>query len=101
VAPEDYQWAPFLARHQIVLDELAPDVSERYGYGADGHRIGGYCAFTQEDPRDPADPKLSLLQLDSDEHICWGDSGIAHWFIREADLRARDFSSVEYYWDCC
>lgn len=44
---------------------------------------------------------LGLLQLD-DEEICgWGDAGIAHWFIREADLRARNFANVRYYWVCC
>ena len=39
--------------------------------------------------------------LDSDEHVFWGDTGIAHWFIREPDLRARNFANVRYYWDCC
>lgn len=77
--------------------ELAPS----NGYDAAGHRLGGYCAFTQEDPRSPDDPMFSLLQLDSDAHIFWGDTGLGHWFIREADLRARDFSRVVYYWDCC
>jgi uncharacterized protein YwqG len=41
---------------------------------------------------------LSLLQLDSDDHIFWGDTGLGHWFIRDADLRAQDFSRVEYDW---
>jgi len=65
-------------------------------YSSAGHRIGGYCEFTQSDPRTADDPKLSLLQLDSDQHVFWGDTG-----IRDADLRARDFSRVEYCWDCC
>jgi uncharacterized protein YwqG len=66
-----------------------------------GHKIGGYCAFTQDDPRSLDDPMFSLLQLDSDEFTFWGDTGIAHWFVREADLRAADFSRTTYYWDCC
>jgi uncharacterized protein YwqG len=77
--------------------ELAPG----NGYDAAGHKLGGYCAFTQDDPRSPDDPMFSLLQLDSDAHIFWGDTGLGHWFIREPDLRARDFSRVVYYWDCC
>ncbi len=85
-------------RMLFTLDtELAPSD----GYGAAGHKLGGYCAFTQDDPREPEDPWFSLLQLDSDAHVRWGDMGIAHWFIREPDLRARDFSRVWYHWDCC
>ncbi len=70
---------------------------------ATGHRLGGHCAFTQDDPRTDDEPWFSLLQLDSEPHarIQWGDMGIAHWFIREADLRARDFTRVWYHWDCC
>jgi uncharacterized protein YwqG len=98
VSPEDYRWAAFLARNKLADCPIPDAVYNRYD--ASGHRIGGYCAFSQRDPRTPDDPKLSLLQLDSDGHVLWGDAGIAHWFIREADLRARDFSRVEYYWDC-
>jgi uncharacterized protein YwqG len=98
VSPEDYRWASFLARHELADRPIPEEVYSRYD--ASGHRIGGYCAFAQADPRKPDDPKLSLLQLDSDEHVLWGDAGLAHWFIREADLRTRDFSRVEYYWDC-
>lgn len=99
VAPEDCRWEPFLERHQLN-DGGTPDAAYKR-YSAAGHRIGGYCAFTQGDPRDPADPQMSLLQLDSDDHLFWGDSGIAHWFIREEDLLRCDFSKVEYTWDCC
>jgi uncharacterized protein YwqG len=99
VAPADCRWEPFLARHQIAADRVPDEAYD--SYANDGHRIGGYCAFTQTDPRDASDPPLSLLQLDSDENVAWGDAGIGHWFIREVDLRARDFSRVEYYWDCC
>ncbi len=95
----DYQWEPFCERHDIAVEtELGDDDSWMDSHG---HKIGGYCAFTQEDPRSPRDPMWSLLQLDSDEHVFWGDTGIAHWFIREADLRAATFANVRYYWDCC
>lgn len=69
---------------------------------AQGHKVGGYAYFTQDDPRRPEDPMLLLFQLDSDEHmdLMWGDMGVGHFFIREKDLRALDFSRVLYDWDC-
>lgn len=69
---------------------------------AQGHKVGGYAYFTQDDPRRPEDPMLLLLQLDSDEtmDLMWGDMGVGHFFIREKDLLARDFSRVLYDWDC-
>lgn len=67
-----------------------------------GHKLGGYAYFTQDDPRSAADPMLLLFQLDSDElmDLQWGDMGVGHFFIRESDLVARDFSRVRYSWDC-
>lgn len=67
-----------------------------------GHKIGGYAYFTQDDPRRPEDPMLLLLQLDSDERadLMWGDMGVGHFFIRESDLLKLDFSRVLYDWDC-
>lgn len=69
---------------------------------ATGHRIGGYAYFTQDDPRSKDNPMLLLLQLDSDEKmdLMWGDMGVGHFFIREQDLAARNFSGVLYDWDC-
>jgi uncharacterized protein YwqG len=90
----DYQWPRVLARARAGLFEI-PDED------ATGDRVGGYCAFTQEDPRDPDDPMLSLLQLDSSGDCQWGDLGIGHWFVREADLTARAFERVRFTWDCC
>lgn len=80
------------------------DVLEEYGkmVRPHGHKIGGYAYFTQDDPRRPSDPMLLLFQLDSDEpmDLMWGDMGVGHFFIREKDLVARDFSRVLYDWDC-
>lgn len=69
---------------------------------AQGHKIGGYAYFTQDDPRRAEDPMLLLFQLDSDERmdLMWGDMGVGHFFIREKELLARDFSKVLYDWDC-
>lgn len=68
-----------------------------------GHKIGGYPAFTQYDPRE-ADTghDFLLLQLDSEEirRIMWGDSGICGFFINREKLKELDFSDVIYNWDC-
>lgn len=79
-----------------VMGELEKSVR------AQGHKIGGYAYFTQDDPRRPEDPMLLLFQLDSDERmdLMWGDMGVGHFFIREKDLAALDFSRVLYDWDC-
>ena len=74
-----------------------------------GHKIGGYPAFTQEDPRGEEEQleryTVLLLQIDSGEadgrEIMWGDCGVANFFITPEDLAAQDFSRVLYTWDCC
>ena len=80
------------------------DVMDEFGKAVrpQGHKIGGYAYFTQDDPRRADDPMLLLFQLDSDElmDLMWGDMGVGHFFIREKDLVARDFSRVLYDWDC-
>jgi uncharacterized protein YwqG len=86
----------FDAAEWDVMDEFGKCVRPQ------GHKLGGYAYFTQDDPRTIQDPKLLLLQLDSDEtmDLMWGDMGVGHFFIREKDLVARDFSRVHYDWDC-
>jgi len=104
--PADY-------RFRKILAPLGPlsEASEEYAYSTlnqpPEHKLGGYAAFTQEDPRtyqgSGQDWQL-LLQIDSDanEHfeIMWGDVGIANFFIRPQDLQALDFSKVWFNWDC-
>lgn len=77
-------------------------------------RMGGYPAFTQEDPRGYNDEyakcTVLLFQSDSenggndennwDDEIMWGDCGVANFFISPEDLAKRDFSHVLYNWDC-
>ena len=46
-------------------------------------------------------PNILLFQLDTVEDIMWGDSGVGNFFIREEDLKNRDFTRVLYNWDCC
>ncbi|XP_055339803.1 uncharacterized protein YwqG-like [Paramacrobiotus metropolitanus] len=73
---------------------------------SNGHQIGGYPVFTQEDPRTGSSDLRGyelLFQLDSDgtNGIMWGDMGVGNFFIRPEDLEKRDFSKVAYNWDCC
>lgn len=74
-------------------------------------RIGGYPFFTQEDPRGYDDKysrhTIMLFQSDSESggegwenEVCWGDAGVANFFITPEDLAKRDFSNVMYTWDC-
>ena len=101
----DYQfYQHFGADFFRQFGEKEWDVMDEFGKAVrpQGHKIGGYAYFTQDDPRRPDDPMLLLFQLDSDElmDLMWGDMGVGHFFIREKDLAARDFSRVLYDWDC-
>lgn len=46
---------------------------------------------------------LLLLQLDSDEEtgMMWGDAGMLYFWIREDDLRERNFNDVWMILECC
>ncbi|MEL7316427.1 MAG: DUF1963 domain-containing protein, partial [Cyanobacteria bacterium J06559_3] len=84
-------------------EELLREFEEWVGSGW-GHKIGGYPGFTQTDPRDPRRHfwyDCLLLQMDSDEFIMWGDSGIGNFFINSGALEELDFSNVLFTWDCC
>lgn len=73
-------------------------------FATSGHRLGGYPCFTQWDPRGTnalEKEAVLLLQIDSDDHIMWGDVGVANFFILPQELAAGDFSRVAYTWDCC
>ena len=76
---------------------------------ADGHKIGGYPFFTQEDPRDNANEYSKydtlLFQLTSEsisvgKEIMFGDSGVCNFFIPKEKLIKKDFSDILYTWDC-
>jgi uncharacterized protein YwqG len=101
----DYQFAErFGAAFFEQFGDAEWDTQEAYDKAirSDGHKIGGYAYFLQDDPRTAKDPMLLLLQIDSDEpmDLLWGDTGVGHFFIRASDLAARDFSKVLYDWDC-
>ena len=83
---------------QVQQEEL-----EKY-FDSDGHKMGGYASFTQSDPRDYNRNQKSgfqLLQIDTDQQIMFGDSGIAHVFINPDDLAVGRFENAYFYWDCC
>ena len=104
VAITDYQFDQiFGADFFRQFGENEWDIMDDFGKSVrpQGHKTGGYAYFTQDDPRRPDDPMLLLFQLDSDEgmDLMWGDMGVGHFFIREKDLAAQDFSRVLYDWD--
>jgi len=95
--------------HYLGLDLMVDSDAELIdaydkAFKCDGHKVGGYAFFTQQDPRFYENREYSelLFQLDSDDSadIMWGDGGIANFFIKPEDLKRRDFSKILYNWDC-
>ncbi|MBP3717001.1 MAG: SEL1-like repeat protein [Paludibacteraceae bacterium] len=82
------------------LSEEAHSLIEDFA-DSDGHKIGGYPVFCQDDPRNE-NQTVVLLQIDSDSDndIWWGDSGVCGFFCTPEELKKRDFSNVLYNWDC-
>lgn len=69
-----------------------------------GHKIGGYAFFTQSDPRgndEKSKHDVLLLQIDTDDEIMFGDSGVANIFLNIEDLKNRKFENAYFNWDCC
>lgn len=109
----DYQFEPrILNLNPKSKYELYKDYQKVYEeyeklFHSEGHKIGGYPYFTQNDPREfetyKGEEYWLLFQMDTDDEagIMWGDSGIANFFISEQDLENRNFSRVLYNWDCC
>ncbi len=86
-------------QYPSISNELQDYVWDHFQ--SNGHKMGGYAFFTQDDPRSEEQRDyLLLLQIDSDKDICWGDAGVANFFIHPDDLRKKDFSKVMYNWDC-
>jgi uncharacterized protein YwqG len=69
-----------------------------------GHKIGGYAFFTQSDPREYEEHKkkdILLFQIDTDDEIMFGDSGVANVFINPDELKKKNFDKAYFNWDCC
>lgn len=86
-------WADENGHDKRIVDDIYLELD------GSGHKFGGYPYFTQSDPRAEGPYEL-LLQLDTDEHMMWGDAGVGGFFIDPADLARGDFSRVMYNWDC-
>lgn len=110
---EDFRFA------KITSQKLSLEAKDWYTKNSNqnGHKIGGYPHFAQDDPRfshwiencssELKPYSILLFQMDSDfskskngYNIIWGDAGVANFFIKPEDLAARDFSNVLYNWDC-
>lgn len=106
------EWNKECPEHEInSCFDLPEELYERVYDERDGcgHKLLGYPAFTQADPREYDDDKREfelLFQMDSETidelgcDILWGDLGIATFFIRPEQLAKLDFSEVAYNWDC-
>jgi uncharacterized protein YwqG len=109
----DYQFEPGILnlnpKSKYEIYDAYQKVYEEYEklFRSEGHKIGGYPYFTQNDPREfdtyKGENHILLFQMDSDHEagIMWGDCGVANFFISEQDLANKDFSRVLYNWDCC
>lgn len=89
--------------YQTTLPKSQQEEMDKLFYTI-GHKIGGYAYFTQSDPRDYDDKKkndLLLLQIDTDDEIMFGDSGVANVFLNADDLKRKDFDRAYFNWDCC
>ncbi|MEG3904675.1 YwqG family protein [Microcoleus sp. B4-C5] len=111
VCRSDYQFKHFFeaAKRENLSDLMRANNYKLEGWyhaniGNYQTKIGGYAYFTQDDPREESqqykDHKVLLLQMMSDNHICWGDCGVGNFFIRAEDLKKLDFSQVIYNYDC-
>ncbi|WDL86082.1 DUF1963 domain-containing protein [Priestia aryabhattai] len=104
VSPTDYRYnavEPGFFDDEEMEEIYWDEVTGEY------HKMGGYAFFTQSDPRDYGEAlrayNILLLQfaMDDDADIMFGDAGVANFFIKEQDLRNRNFKDVLYNWDCC
>ena len=109
----DYHFEPTIlnidSKSKYELFGKYKKVYEEYEklFHSEGHKLGGYPYFTQNDPREfetyRGEEYRLLFQMDTDDEagIMWGDCGVANFFISEQDLENKNFSRVLYNWDCC
>ncbi|EDR26137.1 hypothetical protein, conserved [Entamoeba dispar SAW760] len=115
ISPSCYQFNQIVEKYAMKyeIDEAEKSDLNNYLYDflnvKEDIHIGGYSAFTQDDPRETSDQDLTetLLQIGTIpggpndlEYIMWGDSGTANFLISLEDLKACNFTRVGYIWDC-
>lgn len=86
-----------------IDDDIFEKILDRNYDIFSGTKIGGYPYFMQTDPRTNEEYQkydTLLFQCDSDDNICWGDAGVANFFIKTEDLLKFNFNNVGYSWDC-
>ncbi|MBE2187250.1 MAG: DUF1963 domain-containing protein [Rhodothermales bacterium] len=87
-----------LARHAGVTEGAVLWALDE-ALAGEGHKVGGYPLFRQDDPRSPDDDRtFLLLQLDSHDGLMWGDAGTAQFFVAPDALQRGDVSDVRYIW---
>jgi uncharacterized protein YwqG len=112
ISPYDEYFNDYLPEFNGENNDLLLEIYAEYyenKFSGIKHQLGGYPYFTQSDPRfgilKENEPYQLLLQIDSQYfddgfEICWGDVGIANFFIQPSALKKLDFSQVLYNWDC-
>jgi uncharacterized protein YwqG len=103
ISTNDYQFTELLGSeiHELFMNhEIEDEYLEISSF--DGHKIGGYPYFTQNDIREYSSKydrehksDILLFQIDIEQNdtvdIMWGDGGIGNFFIDESALRQLDF----------
>ncbi len=104
-------------RQEMFVGTECPEYQDKFGdvseeesdalydlCDASDSRVGGYPIFVQSAPAYyNSEEYVLLLQLDLDDTsgLMFGDSGNCDFFISRKDLLAKNFSNVEYDWQCC
>ena len=68
-------------------------------------QLPDYYSYNQDDKTIDVkadDSPMLLFQMDSEfgGSIMWGDLGVARFFIKRSDLKARNFENAYMVWDC-
>ena len=103
--------------HPVCSDDLDEALWERHEGPA--HQVGGYAAPDQGPVEaevahaalgnpDWSDPALTteadrwqlLVQIDSDDHMTWGDAGKLYWLGRTDDHGHTGIDQVSFTWQC-
>lgn len=99
-----YEWLSDVSSEEDQQEKIYNGLWET----AAGSKVGGYPYFTQEDPRlyeettnyDTLLFQLDTEKIDEDWPIMWGDMGVGNFFINRQALESKDFTDIQYNWDC-
>lgn len=61
---------------------------------------GGYIIGLKENEQDKWTLLMQIGSADSDSGFMWGDCGVLYFYIREEDLKARNFNNVKMAMQC-